>query len=43
LLDICIAIGFETSTKPRATLCVFSNAKIETRGSKRVHCSVSGA
>jgi len=27
--------------KPRATLCVFSHAKIEIKSSKGVHCSVS--
>jgi len=32
-----------TLGKPRATLCVFSHAKIETTGSKGVHCSVSDA
>jgi len=29
--------------KPRATLCVFSHAKVETTSSKGVHCSVSDA
>jgi len=29
--------------KPRATLCVFSHANIETTSSKGVHCSVSDA
>jgi len=29
--------------KPRATLCVFSHANIETTRSKGVHCSISDA
>jgi len=31
----------EKHTKPRATLCVFSHAKIETTNSKGVHCSIN--
>jgi len=29
----------QQNTKPRATLCVFSHAKIEITGSKGVHCT----
>jgi len=35
--------GIITMIKPRATLCVFSHAKIEIASSKGVHCSVSDA
>jgi len=36
-------LSHDHSCKPRATLCVFSHAKIETASSKGVHCSVSDA
>jgi len=36
----CLSTTLALLSTPRATLCIFSHAKIETTGSKGVHCSV---